>query len=151
MNTYATIKFIHVLAAVIALGANLTYPAWLFRGRSDEKYLRFSLEGIRFLDNWIANPSYIVSLLTGLYMCHLIELSVLSIKWVRYALVLYSTMSVLGFAIYTPILRKQIEALADEGIHSDRYVYLDKWQTGIGVMLFLLALAILYLMTAKPI
>jgi uncharacterized membrane protein len=33
MNTYSVLKLIHVLAAIVAVGANVTYFVWLSRTR----------------------------------------------------------------------------------------------------------------------
>lgn len=151
MTTYSALKLIHILAGITAVGANLTYPSWLIRGRTNSVNLRFTFEGIRFLENWIANPSYIISLLTGLIMCRLAGISIFSIAWIRYALILYALMSAIGFLVYTPILRRQVSEFVANGATSSRYVRLNKLQTMFGLILYVFALLILYLMIIKPV
>jgi len=58
MSPYLYLKWIHVLAAITALGANLTYVVWIRLGERSQPNLLHSLRGIQFLDDRIANPGY---------------------------------------------------------------------------------------------
>jgi len=58
MSLYLFLKWIHVLAAITALGANLTYVVWIRLGERSQPNLLHSLRGVRFLDDRIANPAY---------------------------------------------------------------------------------------------
>jgi len=62
------LKVVHILAAIVAVGSNVTYAFWLRRAGLDRDRLIFTIEGIRLLDSWIANPAYVLVLLTGLGM-----------------------------------------------------------------------------------
>jgi hypothetical protein len=54
------LKIIHVLAAITAVGANLTYTYWLRYAGQDRDRLVWTMRGIRRLDNFIATPAYVV-------------------------------------------------------------------------------------------
>jgi hypothetical protein len=68
MNAYLLLKWVHVLMAVAALGANLTYGVWLARAARESQHLAFALRGVKILDDRIANPAYGVIFLTGMAM-----------------------------------------------------------------------------------
>jgi hypothetical protein len=62
------VKFFHILFVITAFGANITYGVWQARGAIDPAHESFALRGVKFLDDRVANPAYLVVLLTGLTM-----------------------------------------------------------------------------------
>jgi uncharacterized membrane protein len=150
MNIYPVLKLIHVMAAIVAVGFNLSYIIWFIRGKRETQYLAFSLKGIRMMDNWVANPSYIVSLVTGLLLCFFGRYNLIQVHWILYSLILFGIMGVVGFGIYAPSLKNQITVLEEKGFQSIDYKRADKKQTIWGVVLFLLALFIVAMMVIKP-
>lgn len=150
MTLYSILKLLHILAAIVALGFNLTYPIWLLKSRKQKEHLLYSLEGIKTLDNWIANPCYLLSLATGLWMSLTVGYNIFETKWIFYSLISYGLMSFIGFGIYTPLLSRQIKVLKTEGSNTDAYKKIDKRQTILGLLLYALALTIVFLMITKP-
>jgi uncharacterized membrane protein len=145
---YLLLKYVHVLLAITAVGANITYAAWNARGAMAEEHLDFALRGIKFLDDYIANPCYGLLLLTGLAL-RFIGWSGFP-RWMISAVVLYVVLVVIALAGYSPALRRQIAALEAEGASSTTYV---RWAgrariAGIATIPFLLA--IVFLMVVKP-
>src|SRR3989442_7188096 len=67
-SLYVVLKFIHILSAITAVGANITYGLWDSRSQADPAHLRVTLHGINVLDDRIANPASRGLLLTGLLM-----------------------------------------------------------------------------------
>jgi hypothetical protein len=67
MSWYNVLKYGHVLLAMTAVGANLTYGIWqgAIVSRAPE-HEGFVLRGIKFIDDRVANPCYLLLLLTGL-------------------------------------------------------------------------------------
>jgi hypothetical protein len=59
------LKLVHVFAAIVAVGANVTYAFWLALAGQDRAKLVFAINGIRRLDSRVANPAYVVLALTG--------------------------------------------------------------------------------------
>src|SRR5205807_9863060 len=112
-SLYLVLKFIHILAAITAVGSNLTYGVWNARLQSDPAQLGFALKGIKFIDDRIANPAYGVLLLTGLLMVFVNHWPVGSL-WIVLAVVLFVVLAGLAFRVYSPLLRDQIR-LVDAG------------------------------------
>jgi uncharacterized membrane protein len=69
--SYLTLKLLHILLAITALGANLTYGVWIARSKMQPEFATFALRGVKFIDDRIANPSYLLLLPTGAAMVHL--------------------------------------------------------------------------------
>ena len=65
MSLILLLKLVHVLAAIVAVGSNVTYAFWLNRAGREQGRLLFALQGVRALDRRIANPAYIVLGITG--------------------------------------------------------------------------------------
>ena len=150
ISLYAILKTAHILMAVIALGANLSYPLWLYVGHKNPAHLPFALKGIQKLDDRIANPAYILSLLTGLGLCWYMHLNPLTVTWLWASLILYAVAAGTGIAVYSPLLKKQMTALSTEGMASRHYQTLNKKGLYTGIFIFLVAISIILLMVAKP-
>ena len=146
---YLLIKWIHVLAAIVALGANLTYGVWLSLASRDEKALPFALRGISFLDGRLANPSYVLLLVTGLLMVYMIKLP-LTLPWLLTALVLYVITALIGILAYAPTLRTQIRLAEDPGPSSLDYQRAARRGQRLGILTIVIVVAIVFLMVVKP-
>ena len=68
---YLILKWFHILAAIVALGANLTYPLWLVLAQKKPESLVFTLRTVKSMDDWMANPAYVLSFFTGAGMMFL--------------------------------------------------------------------------------
>ncbi len=143
------LKFIHILAAITAVGSNITYGVWNVRARGDASYTAFALKGIKFIDDRIANPSYGVVLLTGLLLVFVGHFSVTSL-WIILALILFAVIVVIGVGFYSPSLRDQIK-LADSGDTSSAdFERLARRSQLIGPLLGIVVAVILVMMVFKP-
>ena len=148
MTLYLVLKFIHVLSAIVAVGANITYGVWNARISSEPSHAAFTLKSIRFIDNRIANPAYGVLLLTGLVMVFM-DWKITDL-WVIVGLVGFVGIAVLGGAVFTPLLRNQV-TLAEAGdTSSSEYVRLANRSRILGPVLGLLVVVILVMMVFKP-
>ncbi|HEX8217698.1 MAG TPA: DUF2269 family protein [Chloroflexia bacterium] len=146
---YLILKWLHILLAIAAIGTNLTYSVWLVRASKKPEVLPFTLRGVKILDDWIANPSYALLLVTGIGLV-LIGAWPLTTTWILISLVLYVLAVVLGLLVYTPTLRQQIK-LVDAGKHdSEEYAALDRRGRVLGIVLAVLVVAIVFLMVVKP-
>ncbi len=56
MSLFTLLKFLHVLLAITAVGANVTYGVWLSRAARDVRHLPFALRGVKMLDERLAKP-----------------------------------------------------------------------------------------------
>ena len=119
MSLFTLLKFLHVLLAITAVGANVTYGVWLSRAGRDPRDLPFALRGVKMLDDRLANPAYALLLVTGVAMIYAGRLA-WTTPWLLVSLFLYGVLVVLGLAGYTPLLRRQIAVLEAEGPDSPR-------------------------------
>lgn len=146
---FEALKLVHVLAAIAAVGANLTYGIWIQRAQRDPQALRFVLHSISFIDRRLANPCYAVVLVSGLAMALTLEIPVTT-PWLLAALVLYALAALLGVLALAPTARRQRALLESEGRHSPDYGSLAKRSGRLGFIVMLDVLIIAWLMVFKP-
>lgn len=145
---YSLIKYIHVLLAITAVGSNITYAAWNARGAMDPKHLGFALRGVRFIDNYIANPCYFLLPITGLVLRFINYTS--WPRWMVTAIVVYIVLLVVALAGYSPALKRQIQALDAEGEKSATYLMWAGRARITGIISGVFALVIVFMMVVKP-
>jgi uncharacterized membrane protein len=146
---YLLLKWLHVLAAIVAVGANVTYGIWIARASRNPEALSFTLRGIKLIDDRVANPAYGFLLVTGLLMVFVVRLP-LTTPWPLTGLVLYILLVLVGLLGYTPTLRRQIQFLESDGFPSPTYQALARRGTMLGAVLVFLVIVIVYLMVVKP-
>lgn len=146
---YLLLKWLHVLAAIVAVGANITNGIWITRASRKPEALPFTLRGIKLIDDRVANPAYVFLLVTGLWMVFAVGFS-LTTPWLLTALVLYVLVVLVGLLGYTPTLRRQIQVLESEGFSSLTYQALARRGTLLGIILAVLTIVIVFLMVVKP-
>ena len=146
---YNLIKWIHILAAIVAVGANATYGIWLARASRTPEVLPFTLKTIKVLDDRLANPAYGLLLLSGLGLVFLGNWP-LSASWLDLALVLYVIAVLLGLLGYSPTLRRQIQAAETTGPASPEYAALARRGTLLGILLAAVVVTIELIMVTKP-
>ena len=147
---FTTVKFIHILLAIIAFGFNATYALWIIRAQKHPEHLDFALRGVKILDDYLANPAYLLLLVSGLTMVFLVGYNLLTTFWLITALVLWLVVIVLGYAVYTPTLSRQMRVLATSGAESAEFRKLSNRETVVGITLAVLVLLILVMMVFKP-
>jgi uncharacterized membrane protein len=147
VSIFLILKFIHLGAAIVAVGSNLTYAFWLRRAGRDPQRLQHTLDSLRVLDSRIANPAYIVLLLSGLGM--VLNANVpLTTLWIAAALVLYVAIAAIGLLLFSPTLRRQRELATDPT--SDAYSSVAARGNALGILVIVLAVVIVGLMVFKP-
>lgn len=146
---YSALKWLHIMAAVTAVGANLTYRFWIRQAEQEPANLAFVLARIRLIDRRVANPGYLLSLVTGLNMALTLRLP-LTTPWLLWALVLYVLAALLGVLAYAPVTRRQRELLASEGFESPRYVKTSRLARVLGMLVTADVVLIVFLMVVKP-
>jgi uncharacterized membrane protein len=146
---FLILKLIHVAAAIVAVGANVSYAYWLRRAGTDRERLVDAIQGIRGLDRRIANPAYIVVLLTGLVMATVGPYT-FDALWIRAALGLYVFIVIFGIGIYAPTMRRQL-AEAERDPTSAAYRAAARRSSVFGLLAVGIVGVILVLMVTKPI
>lgn len=148
MEPVTLLKLVHVVAAIVAVGANLTYGPWLRLAGRDRDRLVFTLRGIRWLDRRVANPAYVLVLVTGVAMVvagpYRFEHG-----WIAVSLGLYVVVAVLGITLFGPAVRRQLAA-AEADPSSAAYAAAAARSTVLGVIVTAIALVIVALMVTRP-
>jgi uncharacterized membrane protein len=148
-SLYVVLKFIHIAAAITAVGSNVTYGVWNVRAQRDPSQLGFALKGIKFIDDRIANPAYGVLFLTGALLL-IVGHWALATLWIIAALVLFAALAVLAFRVYSPLLRNQIRLVDAGDTTSAEFERLSRRSAVLGPILGFLAILILVMMVFKP-
>jgi uncharacterized membrane protein len=148
-SIYLVLKLVHILLAITALGANLTYGVWFARANANPAFAPVALRGIKFIDDFIANPAYLLTLPTGAAMVAAGGFS-FQAHWIAWAIVLWVAAMLVGYLGYTPTLRAQIHVVDVEGIHGITAQALAVWGYVWAGILGVLVAAILVLMVFKP-
>jgi uncharacterized membrane protein len=113
VSIFLALKVVHILSAITAVGSNVTSVFWLDRAGLDRDRLPWALEGVRQLDKRIANPAYIIVLLTGILLV-LTGGYRFDQGWIATAIVLYVLTAAFGIFAFAPAVRIQrAEAAAD--------------------------------------
>lgn len=146
---FEVVKFLHILMAIIAVGFNISYGIWLTRAAREDQHALHVLRGIKILDDRFANPAYALLLVTGIIMI-LISPFELVTFWILAALGIYAVLIVVGAAMYSPTLRRQIAVMETEGSGSAAYKRLAARGRTVGIVLGVLVLVIVFLMVTKP-
>jgi uncharacterized membrane protein len=142
------LKIIHILSAIVALGSNITYVFWLRWAGRDRERLRFALDGISRLDGRVANPGYILLLVTGVGM---VLTGVYNFRqtWIAAGLALYIAVAVIGGFVFAPALRRQREE-AERDPSSPTYAALEQRTNLLGALTIGIVVVIVILMVPKP-
>jgi uncharacterized membrane protein len=143
------VLFFHILAAIVAVGFNISYAVWIVRARSSPTNMAFALKGVKFIDNRIANPAYGVLLVTGLLLVYLGHYSITT-RWIDSALILFVALIAVAAFVYTPALREQVKLAEAGDTSSAAFMRLGTRGQIAGQALGLIVLIILALMVFKP-
>ncbi|HEY0614935.1 MAG TPA: DUF2269 family protein [Candidatus Elarobacter sp.] len=147
---YLTLKFVHILLAITAVGANFTYGVWVARARRHPEFAVTALRGIAFLDTYIANPAYVLLLPTGAAMVAVGKIG-FGTRWVSWAMGLWIIAIAIAYLLYAPVLRRQIGIIAEHGMDSAEFRATEGRANAMIGALSVIVLAILVLMVYKPV
>jgi uncharacterized membrane protein len=146
---YEWLKLLHIVAAIVAVGTNLTYFFWLRRIGRDPNGTAPIAAGIKTLDARFANVAYVVLPITGVLMVLDADIG-FSTFWIATAIGLYIAMGVIAGVLFSPSLRKQV-ALAETGdAGSEAYAAAVQRTVTAGIVTMVPIAFILYLMVLKP-
>jgi uncharacterized membrane protein len=101
------------------------------------------------MDDWIANPAYVLVFFTGAGMLQIAELRY-STPWILTSVIVYAVVSVLGIFVYSPWLKKQIQLAESMGPDSAEYKRASSRSIHLGAFITTLVVAITFLMVVKP-
>jgi uncharacterized membrane protein len=146
---YLLLKSIHIFSVILALGSNLTYGFLTYRAEREPIHLLFTLNTIRWIDKYIANRSYIITLITGLLLVWNTGYSVKAL-WIWFSLLLFCIVALLGITLYAPVIKRQVELVERNQLRSAEYQSIKTKSNRLGLFVTLLVVIILVLMVVKP-
>ena len=137
------------MLAIAAIGANFTYGVWFARARANPAFAETALRGVKFIDDFVANPCYLLMLPTGIALVALGGLG-FGTHWIAWAMGLWLLAIVVGYAGYSPLLRKQIAIVGAQGVESAEYAAVSTRANIVVAFLAVIIVGILVLMVFKP-
>lgn len=146
---YDLLRFVHIAAAITAVGANVTYGVWNALGAREPAHMAFMLKGVRFLDNRVANPAYGLLFLTGLAMIFVGHWSITSL-WLVVAIILFIAVAAFAGIVFTPLVRDQIKLAEAGDTASAEFTRLANRNRTAGIIVGVAVVAILVMMVFKP-
>jgi uncharacterized membrane protein len=146
---YPWLKVVHVLAAIMAVGFNMSYGILIRRAAAEPQHLGHTLRTVKVLDERFANPAYGLLFVIGLAMVFIGWPNITDL-WIVLAIGLYLVAVIVGFGVYSPLLRRQIATIESAGPDSAEYQTLAGRGTSIGALLGAITVAIVVLMVLKP-
>ncbi len=149
MDVYPWLKVAHILLAIVAVGSNITYGVWQVRAAREPMHLGWALRGVKFLDDRLANPSYIGLGVLGVLMV-LTGPWRFETPWILVSIGLYVALAVVGFALYSPTLSRQIRIYETDGPESPEFAALGSRARVLGIVLAVIVMVTVAIMVLKP-
>lgn len=149
MDFYPWLKALHVLLAIVAVGFNMSYGLWQARAGRQPEHMGYALKTIKLIDDRIANPAYVGLALIGIVLI-LIGPYHFEDVWVIVSIGLYLLLAVIGLALYSPTLKRQIAAYEASGARTEEFAALTGRSRMLGAVLGVIVITIVVLMVVKP-
>jgi uncharacterized membrane protein len=149
---YNTLKFVHIVLAIVAVGFNASYGLIIARAASsgtDGREIRFALRTVKVMDDYFANPCYGLLLVTGVGLVQVAGYP-WSLRWIYLSMALLVVAFIIAIALYSPTLRRQIAVLESRGPTDAEFLALSKRGAILGAVLGVIVVSIVALMVFKP-
>lgn len=148
MDWYPYALFAHVGAAIVGVGANLTYLLWLRLAGRDRTRLTFAISGIRYLDRRLGMPSYAVLFVSGMALGLSGRWSFRGL-WLMVGITLFIGLTYVGIVVLAPAIRRLLAA-AEADPRGDAYAREARFARLLFLISAGLMVAIVALMVFKP-
>ena len=146
-EVYLGLKWLHIVAACIAFGSNVTQFFWLLSANSDPINRANILRVAKKIDDRLAVPAYVVVIVCGAVMW--LWKWPTNTSWIVVSLILSSLLTAMGIS-FGPLMKKWIQTAKDLTPGNRGLLTLGRrltiWWAGITGSV----LVILYLMVWKP-
>jgi uncharacterized membrane protein len=146
---YLALKFIHVLSALLAFGASLTYGVWALRGAKGPDHEGFALQGLLWIDSYLVNPAFTVAGLSGIALVALGGPG-WDLLWVRASLAVFLFTTALSWGVYRPLARLQWGRFSAHGASDPRYQRHSVWAARLGLVFTAANVGLVALMVFQP-
>ena len=147
--------FLHVLAAIVAIGPNFAYSTIRAMGRQEPQHANFGVRVSHLISARLVYPVGLVIAATGISMIVLLGLDLTSRSswWLDVAIVIYASVYLYSFFVQRRIIERIIELTSSppspSGPPPELPALAARAQRGGTVMLILLVI-VAFLMVVKP-
>jgi uncharacterized membrane protein len=147
---YTTLKFVHILLAIIAVGFTSSFGLLAARAANsdDDREMMYALKVIALMST-IAHWSFLLLLVTGLWMVWDVAFP-LTFTWIWASLLLFAIAFLAGTFVMVPSARRRIAILRERGSSDPEFIALSERAAKLGPILSVMAVIIIWLMVAKP-
>lgn len=140
---------VHVLAAAVTLGATIAYAVSVWLAEREPDHLAFTIRAVRRSDRLVAIPAFLVTFITGVWITAEERLPYASL-WLLVSVVLTIAIFVVGFGVWGPVVREQLDVLARGGVRDPEYPPLRSRAMWLYAATIGALTLVFYLMVAKP-
>lgn len=144
---YLGLKWLHIVAACVAFGSNVTHIFWLLSAQRDPANRARILSTIKTIDDRLAVPAYVVTILAGGTMW--LWNWPLDASWVIVSVVLTTLLAIMGI-LYGPVMKKWIRLAETRPWGDQELAAIARSLIFWWAIISLSVLVILYLMVRKP-
>src|SRR3954452_5236012 len=119
---YDVVKWIHIMAVVIAFGAAFTYPVWfrfVMNAPTDQRAFFHRTQA--FIGQWVISPGLLVIVVAGIYMAS--DRDLWSEVWVTVPFVIAIILGGLGGMYFGPKEKRLAELAASGGATEHTQVF----------------------------
>jgi uncharacterized membrane protein len=150
-NTYKVLKFIHVLAASVWIGAGAT-AFFLLTVMLDESNLTGILQAIHYIDLLIIIPANLVTFITGILFSKTGGWGFFKHPWIVAKYVINLIPMLAGGIVLPPILNMLaiVETMGSEALMSPEFIAAKNVFTTAFVIIMILLMLAVYLSVFKP-
>lgn len=148
MTTVQILLTLHILSALVAVGATVSYFFWMRRAVLVPESRRFTLETLRLLELRMVSPAYVILFLTGLGLIDRASWG-WSTPWLELSILLFIVlMGLVGF--HTRLMRRQIGLTEDESSAPAEHDAAHRRGRIFMLAKVVVIIALVYLMVFKP-
>ena len=148
MTTVQVLLALHVLAALVAVGATVSYFFWLRRAVLVPESRSFTLETVRMMERRMVIPAYVIVLLTGLGLVDRAGWA-WSTPWIELALMFLVILMGLS-GLYARTIKGQVALVSGGSADSSEYERLHARARILLGLKVVLIIVMVYLMVFKP-
>ncbi len=146
-DIYIGLKWLHIVAAAIAFGSNVTHFFWIIAANRDPVHRANILQLVKKIDDRLAVPAYAVMVACGAVMW--LWQWPLDSSWIVASLMLTALLSVMGIS-FGPFMRRWIHAAANPPAANQPLALLQLRLTCWWAGIVLTVPVVLWFMVRKP-
>ena len=148
MTTVQILLTLHILSALVAVGATVSYFFWLRQAVLVPESRAYTLETIRLLERRMVTPAYVIVLLTGLGLIDRASWA-WSTPWLELSILLLIVL--LGLVgVHARVIKRQIALATDVSDNSAEYDAAHSRGRILLLAKVVVIVALVYLMVFKP-